>query len=349
MSRFFTNTPYPAESTLMRAANATGAPRRPGRHWVFTAIVMPFGPLAWWLATTYTQQWETCTAAHPGAKDQGFVGPCAGSLTTGAFALLALIPLAATIVVGLIIGIVEGRRRRRFAQGRWICALLVTLTGPWTMLTYAIGYGVGRLLPAPRPSPLAVAHHHGWHTAVQLYTALAAGRPLPHIVAPGFLSAEPVYLDVPLTYARYYGMNVTYQPGATVAVGSPAFIAGAAIGSLIGNSAGHAHAANLSRTRWREHRTVRVVVTTSATWCCVDGRWLAFDHAAVREYHLNGAACMLDFADVEPLMLAGPSAACHTVIFAYVSGGTAWRQMPFLHTITAAASAPVVPTDVRPE
>jgi hypothetical protein len=341
---------FTAESTPMRAANATGAPRRPGRHWVFTAVVMPLGPLAWWLATIYSQRWEACTAAHPGAKDQGLAGPCAGSLTIGAFALLPLIPLAATTVVGLIIGIVEGRRRYRFAHRRWICALVVTLTGPWTMLTYAVGYGIGRLLPALRPSPaadpspVAVAHQHGWHTAVQLCTALAAGRPLPHVVAPGFLNTEPVYLDVPFMYARFYGINVTFQPGASVAIGSPAFVAAAAIGDLIGNSAGRARAANLSRTQWREHRTVRVVVTASATWCCVDGRWLAFDHAAVMEYHLNGAACILGFAEVEPLMLAGPSAACHAVIFAYLSGGASWQQMPFLHAITAAASASVVAT-----
>jgi hypothetical protein len=37
-------------------------------------------------------------------------------------------------------------------------------------------------------------------------------------------------------YSRFYAMDVTYRPGSLVAVGSPGFVAGAAIGRLIGTT-----------------------------------------------------------------------------------------------------------------
>lgn len=308
---------------------------------MFAATVMPLGPLAWWLMAVSNEQWMTCTAAHPGADEQGFSGPCGRNLTLGTVALLVLVAMASSILVGILLGLGDGRLRVRFAHGRWVSALIVTVTGPATMLAYAVGYLAGRLLPTPRrrERPVDLTYRHGWETAVRLYTSLVTGHPPPSVLAPGFLTTEPVYLDAPFTYSRYYGMDVSFAPGRTFAFGSPAFVAGAVVGDMIGNSIGRARAAGMSRTQWREHRTVRVVVTRSTTWCCVDGRWLAFDHAAVMEYHLQGSACLLSFTDVEPLMLAGPSAACHAVTFAYLRGGD-WPRMSFLHPIAAAARLP---------
>ena len=322
----------------MKAVNAAGAARRPGRHWVFTAVVMPLNPLAWWAQVVYGNRWESCVTDHPGAKDQAFAGPCGGSYTVVLFALLALLALTAAIAIGFFIGISEGRHRRRFAYGRWVCAVVIGLSSPPAMLLYALGYGLGRLLPAPRPDPLAAAHQEGWRSAVNLYAALVAGQPPQQVLAPGFFTTEPLHLDTTMTYARYYGMDVTFQPGATFPLGSPGFVAGAAIGNLIGNSIGRSQAAETARTQWREHRTVRVVVTARTTWCCVDGRWLSFDHSAVMEYHLNGPHCVMTFAGVEPLGLAGPAAAVHAVLFAYLRGGHGWQHAPFLHPVAADAA-----------
>jgi hypothetical protein len=308
-----------------------GSVRRPGRYWVFTAAVIPLNPLAWY----FIQRWQACIAANPGAEQLGYDGPCAAAYGMFGLAGLAVLPLTATIAVALFIGITEGRRRYPFAAGRRVCAVIVGLCSPLTLLVYALGFWLGRALPVPQ---MLVAHQVGWETAVNAYAALTRGLPPQQVLAGGFVSPEPVHLDTVMGYARYYGMDVSFQPGFTVAFGSPAFVAGAAIGSLVGNSVGRSRAAAMARAQWREHRTIRVIVTASTTWCCVDGRWLRFDHAVVMEYYLEGATCVMTFPDTEPLMLTGPPAAVHAVLFAYLRGGHGWQHQPFLHHIAAAAA-----------
>ncbi|WP_433796906.1 hypothetical protein [Actinoplanes sp. CA-252034] len=304
--------------------------RRPGRYWIFTAAVMPLNPLAWYLV----ERRQSCADAHPGAQQQGYDGPCAVEYGLSGVATLALLPLTATIAVALFIGITEGRRRYPFAAARWWCAAVVGVCSPPTLVVYALGYGLGRVLPAPQA---LVAYRVGRQTAVHAFAALSRGLPPQQVLAAGFVSPEPVYLDTVMGYARYYGMDVTFQPGFTVAFGSPAFVAGAAIGNLVGNSVGRSRAAAMARAQWREQRSVRVLVTASTTWCCVDGRWLRFDHSVVMEYHLEDATCVLTFPDTEPMMLTGPAAALHAVLFAYLRGGPHWQHQPFLHQIAVAA------------
>lgn len=178
----------------------------------------------------------------------------------------------------------------------------------------------------------------GWQAAVQLYAALASGQPPQPVFAPDLPAAGTVYMDAPLSYSRFYAMDVTYQPGAMVAVGSPGLVAGAAIGRLIGSTIGYARAASLSTRRWRGHRFARVVVNASTTWCEVSGRWLRFDHNTVVEYRLDAdQSCILTFANVVPLRLSGPSAWCHAVLYAYLRYGAAWQTAPFLQPIRQAA------------
>lgn len=316
----------------------TASSPRPSRHWVFTAAVAPLGWIALILYSVYSPRVETCLAAHP---EEALGGPCAPGdwiiwLCSGVIlSMLAMIPF------GLLVGITEGNRRYRFACGRRIPAIVVGIGAPWAMAAYALGFGIGRFFPAPKPKPKPheAVYANAWQAAVSLYADLNAGRPAPNVIAPGFLGPGPVRLDMPFIYARYHGMDVTYQGGGVAAVGSPSFVAGAVAANLLANSIGRAHAAQLARTQWRGHRTARVVVTDTTTWCAVDGRWLAFDHHAVMEYYLDGSTCVLTFAGVEPLMLSGPPAACHAVLFAYLRHGAGWQGMPFLHQISAAAAA----------
>ncbi|TDC38845.1 hypothetical protein [Micromonospora sp. KC213] len=159
---------------------------------------------------------------------------------------------AATIIVGVTLGIIDGRRRRRFAYGRWVCVVVVGLTGPWPLFAYALGYGLGRLLPARhppthRPHPSVGAAQQGWIEAVHLHRRLVAGEPPPTVMAPGFIGPGPVHLDAPFTYSRFYGTTVTYGQSSTVAFGPPAVVVGAAVGDLIGNSIARARAASLAQ------------------------------------------------------------------------------------------------------
>jgi hypothetical protein len=191
--------------------------------------------------------------------------------------------------------------------------------------------------PAPQtPRTGRRAYRGGWQQAVQLYAALAHGQPLPTVLAPDFAGGA-VYLDVPFTYARFFAMDVTYQPGGMVVIGSPGFVAGAAIGRLIGTSIGYARAASLSRRQWRGHQPARVVVTATSTWCQVGGRWICFDHRAVLDYQIDGGqACVMAFADTVSVRLYGPSAGCHAVLYAYLRHGPGFHAVPFLHPIRQA-------------
>jgi len=249
-----------------------------------------------------------------------------------------VLAFAATIT-GLAIGVVEGRRRRRFAHGRWTSMSVVGLCAPWALLAYALGYGLGRLLPAPRSSLIEQTRLGGWQQAVQLYATLASGQKPPAVFAPDLMIADAVYMDVRFSYSRFYAMEVTYEPGVSFAVGSPALVASAAIGSLIGTTIGYARAASLSRQRWRDHRLARVVVTSTATWCQGGGWWLCFEHAAVEQYMLDAnQSCILTFRDTDPLRLHGPSAWCHAVLFTYLRyGAGALQTAPFLYPLRQAA------------
>jgi hypothetical protein len=186
---------------------------------------------------------------------------------------------------------------------------------------------------------LADERRAAWQQAVHLYASLAAGQPPPRVLAPDLPPGGGFFMDGPFRFSRYFGMDVAYEPGGMVAVGSPGFVAGAAIGRLIGTSIGCVRAASASRPQWRGHYLARVVMTDSATWCGVIGRWLCFDHASVVRYELGDQpASILRFAGLDPVRLLGPSAWCHAVLFAYLRfGGGAWQQAPFLHAIRQAA------------
>lgn len=321
--------------------------RRGGRHWVVTAVGMP-ALLVWGLLVTQLNgQYGKCIAEHGPTSDDsidGTAGPCyTVTMWTGALSLGFLAALVVTLIVGVVLGIIDGRGRRRFAYGRWVCVVVVGLTGTHALVAYALAYGLGRLLPAHRPPerrphPSTVALQQGWIEAIHLYQQLTRGAPPPAVVAPGFIGPGAVYLDAPLTYSRFYGTTVTYGQSSTFAFGSTAVVAGALVGDLIGNSMARSRATKLAQPQWREFTYARVVVTPTTTWCSLDGRWLAFDHDAVLEYALDGPTCVLAFAEVEPLRLAGPSVWHHAIMFAYARYGPAqWHDAPFLRPIRDAA------------
>jgi hypothetical protein len=181
------------------------------------------------------------------------------------------------------------------------------------------------------------ARQGGWQQAIQLYAALAAGQRPSMVYAPDFLPTGAVFMDVPFNYSRFYAVDSTYEPGSMFAIGSPGFVAAVSIGRLICTSIGYARAASLSRRTWRDHRPARVVVTTTGTWCQVDGRWLYFDHNAVTDYRIGDQCCVLTFSDTSPLRLYGPSAWCHAVLYAYLRYGPAWQAAPFLYPVRRAA------------
>ncbi|MFS8480237.1 MAG: hypothetical protein FWJ93_15000 [Micromonosporaceae bacterium] len=307
--------------------------------------VLASSPLLVWSAIRTSRSLDACMSTHSARPDGLPEGrwACDDLLAPWAFAWLGLFGLLLiTAATGLCVGVAEGRRRRSFANGRWVSAVVVGVAAPWALATYSTGYGLGRLLPVPKHQFML---QQGWEAALSLYRGLVAGRPLRPVMAPGFLADETVFMDASLMYSRFYGMNVTYQQSSTFAVGAPSFVIGAMLGNALGNSVAASRAASMARAQWREHRQTRVVVTKSATWCNVDGTWRVFYHHAVLGYVMDGPSSVLTFADIEPLRLAGPSAWCHAVLFTYLRYGAAGlRDAPFLQPVRAAASAvPLVP------
>ncbi|WP_433386865.1 hypothetical protein [Micromonospora sp. KLBMP9576] len=315
---------------------------------------MPALQLLGLLAIRLNGQYERCVAEHGAASADninGVTGPCyTVMMWAGAFSLGFITVIAATVIVGFVLGVTDGRARHRFAHGRWVYAIVVGIAGPWAMFAYALAYGLGRLLPALRPPeyrppPSVAAQHQGWIEAIHLYQRLAKGEPPPTVVAPGFIGPGAIYLDAPFTYSRFYGTTVSYEQGGTFVYGSPAVVTGAVVGNLIGGSIARSRAASLAQAQWREFAYVRVIVTSTTTWCCLSGRWLAFDHDVVLSYSIDGLNCILSFADVEPLRLSGPSIWCHAVMFAYARyGPSQWQQAPFLHPLREAVHGAAGPS-----
>ncbi|MEV0392167.1 hypothetical protein [Polymorphospora rubra] len=311
------------------------------RHWTFTAVATGLvSPVLLWGGWRSYQSWERCLRIQ-GVRisDAEAEIPDACSGVNAVFVLLMLVGIgyvAATAVTGLCVGVVEGRHRRGFGHRRWATATIVGITAPWALVTYASGYGIGRLLPAPATD---LAWAEGRDAGPRILAHLARGGQPTTVHAPGFLTVEAVYLDVLLRYARHYGVSVTYTQTSAVAFGSAGFVAGAMLANAIGNSSAKYRAERIARAQWREHQVARVVLTPTATWCNVSGLWLRFDHAAVMEYHLDNFGAALIFADCEPLRLNGPPAWAHAVLFGYFRfGAPALATLPFLSPIRAALS-----------
>ncbi|GAA2183490.1 hypothetical protein [Micromonospora lupini] len=308
------------------------------RHWTFTAVATALATpaLAWGLHRSYRSV-DRCLRAHGqriGDSEADIPDACSGiSALLALVALIAFVYVAATAIAGLCVGVAEGRHRRGFGHRRWFAVAVVGLAAPWALATYAAGYGIGRLIPPPA---VDTAWAEGRDAAHRILDFLSlGGRPGP-ILAPGFLTEEPVYLDARLNYARHYGSMVTYSHTSAMAFGSAGFVAGALLANAIGNSSAKSRAERLARPQWREQQLTRVVLTPTRTWCYASGQWLSFDHAAVMEYHLDHQSVVLIFANSEPLRLSGPAAWAHAVLFAYFRlGAQSLATAPFLMPIRA--------------
>jgi hypothetical protein len=174
-----------------------------------------------------------------------------------------------------------------------------------------------------------------WHAyAVEIYRALSAGhRPEPKR-ASDLPMAEPVLLDTTMTWACYYGIDITPTPTLwPVPNGLGAMVACAAIARAQARRAAD-RAAAASAPQWRDHTDIRVLVTTDATWCCIHGTWQAHPHTALTGYWLDGDTAILHATEYAPRALTGPAAWVHAVLLAYLHPPTPdWRHAPWLDAI----------------
>ncbi|GAA4626408.1 hypothetical protein [Cellulomonas oligotrophica] len=257
----------------------------------------------------------------------------AGSEPDATDGLLILLVLAVALVaplVLLVVALVQGQRVYRAARLR-----------------------AGRLTRREREERdrQASAQHFAdvaWQHAVQTAAALVRGeRPATMAVwdvVP--LPGEVFYADVPIGYARYYGTTVHYTQTSGLFVGSPAFVLAGLAGTAVANASARSAAQRQAADQWREHQTVRLVVSDRRLLVQRGGEWIWFHHTGASAVYPDplrrGLVCQ--YPDTSPLMLQGdyaPFAA--VVVLAATHGAQALREHPAMAPLAPPARVPELP------
>jgi len=251
--------------------------------------------------------WSSAISADLEPTD---VGPALAAF--GLMILALLLPLTALIffIVGVVRAVSEWRRDRRHATGK---------------------YNRAELADRAHRDRFAQA----WAASAQLRAALVARQVPPQIrvwdVVPRH--GEVFFSDTAVSYARFYGQDVTYARSGGFFYGHPLFVAAGMAFSAAGNAARRSAAEAAAQAQWREHQVVRLIVSNQRLICLVGGQWLSFDYGAMTAVYpeVEQWSLVCQFDSTSPLLLHGPdvpSAAILTVLMTY--GPDAVAQHPSL-------------------
>ena len=193
-----------------------------------------------------------------------------------------------------------------------------------------------------------IALREGWTSACQLYGYLHAGGDLTAL-PPGAVRLnqdEVAYGDALLGYARFYGTAATYQQSSTLLLGSATFVAAGLAANAIANSAARQRAQTQAAHQWRDHATVRTILTNQRLLCDYRGQWLSFWHTGVVEFQgdVGQWLFVLRYEVGDPIMLHGPAAPWFAVSVARLVYGHGGLQLPALAPL-ARAIAEATPRD----
>ncbi|MCW2902437.1 MAG: hypothetical protein JWO67_4702 [Streptosporangiaceae bacterium] len=159
---------------------------------------------------------------------------------------------------------------------------------------------------------------------------------------------EQAHLQLPLTYSRYYGHDVTYSGGGGFYVGPPGVILAAAVGNLIGEAAAASRAREAAAPRWRDHQVSTVILTNRRLICQVEDRWASFHYSGVTAVYpdLANRGVVLQLADTVPLRLHGLGAPSAMVYLCWALHGAAkLRHHPALQPLRVGPPWPLESTD----
>ena len=173
-----------------------------------------------------------------------------------------------------------------------------------------------------------------------LHADLCAHRPLIPVAPPADLPVEPgewtlgvIPYTRSLRYFRYSSAEVVYQTGPAVVVGSPHFLAGYTLGSLINRTRLRRQTRHLAQPQWRAAHLAGTAVTNQRLWCHVNHHWVYFDHTAITGYDLRDHALTLSFTSTVPLKITGTWASWIAVAIAHLHYGTnVAARIPALNT-----------------
>ncbi len=247
-------------------------------------------------------------------NDPADVGTAFAAL--GVLALALLIPLVASIfvIVGAVRAFGEWRRDRRRATGKF-----------------------------NRAERVAHARHEqgarAWQSSIHLRQALTRHEVPPPVRVWDVVPAadEVFFADTAATYARYYGQDVSYTQSGGFFFGHPLFVAAGLAVTAAGNSARRSAAEASAREQWREHQTVRLVVSNRRLICNVGGQWLSFWYSDMTAVYpeVEQWSLICQFGSTSPLLLTGlevPSAALITVLMTH--GPAAVAEHPSLQALS---------------
>lgn len=189
-------------------------------------------------------------------------------------------------------------------------------------------------------------------TACTLHTALCDGWGIPAVVppAPGLLREEGEQavgvfgpaVGLPVGYARFSGADVIVGGGGpNMLFGTPHFLAGYAVGSIVKRGRARKRARRLAQPQWRVRPTTGTVVTTRRLWCETEREWKWFNYDTIVDLQLDGDALVIRFVnDVPSVRLTGAWAPWIAVAIAHLAfGSPAAAQMPWLTRMYTMARA----------
>ncbi len=239
----------------------------------------------------------------------------------------ALIPLAGVVsaIVLLIVALVQGTRTYRRWRRRG-----------------------GHFTPAEQRELADQAETARlWEHARALRGHLIARR-VPQQIGQWHVVPQPgevFFEQLPLTYARYYGQDVTYQQSGGFFFGRPAFVVGALAVTAIANGVSRSNARAQAAPQWREWQQATVLISNQRLIGYANGQWLSFWFGGMTAVYpeVSTHTLICQFEQGEPLLLSGPAApiaAVHTVLQAY--GPDALAQHPSLRPLDVPAPAPTL-------
>ena len=153
---------------------------------------------------------------------------------------------------------------------------------------------------------------------------------------------EVFFSDASATYARYYGRDVSYSRSSTFAFGHPAFVLAALGASAIGNASRRSRAESIAREQWREHQSVRLVVSNQRLICQVGGQWLSFYYSAITAMYpeVEQWTLICQFDSAPPIMLHGEYIPAASVITTLMTHGLeALEEHPSLQRLRNATES----------
>lgn len=230
-----------------------------------------------------------------------------GNLGLSIAALVMLLLALATPVVALVFFLVGAIRT--FNEWRWHRR-----------------HATGKLTPAElaerdRADHLAAS----WKSARQLRAQLARREVPPQIqiwnVVPN--AGETFFFDTTASYARFYGQDVSYTRSGGYFFGHPLFVVAGVSLSAAGNAARRSSAGAAAQAQWREHQSVRLLVSNQRLVCNVNGQWLSFYYSAITAVYpeVNRWALVCQFDSTSPLLLHGPDVPMAALITVLMTHG----------------------------